>query len=70
MKITGKVVYQNINGGFWGVVADDGQQYEPVNFPEQLKYEGRKVKIRATHVDTFSISMWGTPIRITAFHTL
>jgi len=70
MKITGKVVYQNIGPGVWGIAGNDGKNYEPVNMPEQLKYEGRKVSVRAKEVDSFSMFMWGTPVKIIAFHTV
>ena len=51
-------------------ISNDGQRYEPVNMPEQLKYEGRSVSITAKKSNGFSLFMWGTPIYITAFHTL
>ena len=44
-KITGKVVYQNLGVGFWGIVDDRGNEYRPVNMPEQLKYKGARVSV-------------------------
>ncbi len=70
MKIEGKIAYQNLGSGLWGIISNDGQRYEPVNMPEQLKYEGRSVSITAKKSNGFSLFMWGTPIYITAFHTL
>ena len=41
-KIKGKVVFQNLSGGFWGVVDQSGNEWRPVNMPEQLKLEGKE----------------------------
>jgi len=71
MKITGKVVYQNIGMGCWGIVADNGKEYRPVNMPEQLKTKGAKVTVRASSVkEEVSMFMWGTPVKITSFETI
>ena len=70
-RITGKVVYQNLGVGFWGVVSNDGQEFRPINMPEQLKYEGKEVTISIRKVDEgMSMFMWGTPVRIISFKTL
>lgn len=71
MTITGKVVYQNIGMGCWGIVANNGKEYRPVNMPEQLKTEGAKVTVSARSVtETVSMFMWGTPVKITSFETI
>lgn len=71
MKIKGKVVYLNLEGGFWGIVDQSGEQWRPVNMPEQLKAEGKEVEIKAREVEEdMSIFMWGTPVRILSFQTL
>ncbi|MEO1514115.1 MAG: hypothetical protein AAFV95_03855 [Bacteroidota bacterium] len=71
MTIKGKVVFQNIGPGCWGIVDDKGQEWRPVNMPEQLKYEGADVKIKARKIEEeMSIFMWGTPIHIHSFSTL
>ena len=70
-KITGEVVYQNLEMGFWGIVDDKGRQYRPVEMPEQLKHEGRQVTVTIEEADEeASIFMWGTPVKILSFETL
>lgn len=64
LKIKGKVVYENLEGGFWGIEGDNGQQYRPVNMPQAIKEKGKKVSLTATEVDEMGIFMWGTPIKI------
>lgn len=71
IKIDGKVVYQNLGTGFWGIEDNKGNQWRPVNMPEQIKYEGKQVKIVATEVDEdMSIFMWGTPVKVISFNTM
>lgn len=70
MSITGTIVYNNFEGGFYGIEADNGNQYLPVNLPEQLKYPGRKVKLEIVPADVVSMLMWGEPVRIISFSTL
>ena len=70
-KITGKIVYQNLEMGFWGIIDDDGNQYRPVQMPEQLKHDGRRVTVTIEEADEeASIFMWGTPVKILSFETL
>ncbi len=71
LKIKGRVLFQNLGTGFWGIVDDEGKEWRPVNMPEQLKYEGKQVTVEAQVVDDdMSIFMWGTPVRITSFQTM
>ena len=69
-RIKGRVVYQDLGGGFWGIEGEDGRQYLPTNMPEQLKLDGAKVEITAVPSDMESIFMWGESIKIVGFHTL
>ncbi len=70
MRINGKVVYQNLGPGCWGVVDKSGKEYRLVNMPEQLKHEGEEVSLIVKEVDDMSMFMWGTAVRVISFHTL
>ncbi len=70
MKIKGTVKYQELEGGFWSIIGDDGGQYAPISMPEQLKLNGAKVVVKATEFEGVSMMMWGTTIVIHSFHTL
>ncbi|HHS95690.1 MAG TPA: hypothetical protein ENJ45_03800 [Phaeodactylibacter sp.] len=68
--IKGKVVYKNIGPGFWAIVDTRGGEWRPINLPEQLKQEGRKVTLMAKEVEEdFSVFMWGKAIRVLGFNT-
>ncbi|MEM9824483.1 MAG: hypothetical protein AAF985_25580 [Bacteroidota bacterium] len=70
-RIVGKIVYQNLGMGFWGILGDDGQEWLPINMPEQLKTPGARVEVTARKIEDYvSMHMWGQAIRITAFQTL
>lgn len=69
--IEGKVVYEPIETGIWGIVDKSGSRYEPIRMPEQLKMPGRQVKVKVRLLpDTLTARMWGTPVEIIAFHTI
>ncbi len=68
MKIKGKVAYQSIGTGFWGIIGHDGKQWRPVEMPPDLQKEGLEVSIEAEEVrNAVSLFMWGTAIRILKF---
>ena len=65
MKVTGKVVYKNISGGFWGIIDNNGKEWRPVNLPKSLQKDGKAVNINARLAEEeMSIFMWGTAIII------
>ena len=68
--IKGKVTYQNIGTGFWGIIDDSGNEWRVVNMPEQLKIDGKQVKVQAKKAkEEFSTFMWGEPVEVVAFST-
>ena len=69
-KITGTVTYQNLGTGFWGIIDESGNEWRVVNMPDQLKYDGKKVTIKAKKADEeFSTFMWGEPVEVISFST-
>ena len=67
--ITGKIVFKDFEGGFWGIEA--GENYLPIRFPEQLKSIGAHVICTIhTDPDLMSFISWGEPCHILSFSTL
>jgi len=63
--ITGTVKQVEAEGSFWGIVGDDGKQYEVVNLPDEFKIQGLRLKVVGkVRPDQFSYHMWG--IRVDA----
>ncbi len=68
--IKGKVTWQTLGTGFWGIIDDNGGEWLPVNMPEQLKQDGKIVKVTIKETTgSSSVFMWGTPVKVISFHT-
>ena len=56
----GTVRYFNLEGGFWGIVADDGRHILPQNLPEEYRKDGLRLSFKAQEVkDMMTIQQWG-----------
>lgn len=65
LDIKGKVVFVQLEGGFWGIVAEDGQRYDPHSLAPMFQKEGILVRVKARVSDrVVQIHMWGKPIEI------
>ncbi|MCX7833217.1 MAG: hypothetical protein N2490_03290 [Ignavibacteria bacterium] len=62
---TGRVEYFTFEGGFYGIIGDDGINYEPMNLPVQFQEQGCKIKFKGLiRTDVMSIHNWGTIIEL------
>lgn len=68
--IKATVVYNKFEGGFWGLIDQDGNEYLPTNMPQQLMQIGKTISCGITSSDTMSIYMWGEPVEIISFETI
>ena len=69
--VTGTVRYIDVEGGFYGIVTDDGQKLDPVNLPREFRKDGLRIQAQVEPVQQqVSIRMWGTPVRIIEFKRL
>lgn len=65
LEFTGKVVKVNLEGGFCGLVADDGRHFEPINLPKEFCQDGLPVKVTGDLVTKgVSVRMWGFQLHI------
>jgi hypothetical protein len=60
----GTIHYEDLEGGFYGIHADDGERYLPINLDNAIKTDGVRVKFSAYPARIATISMWGTPVRL------
>lgn len=67
----GTVTFVDLEGGFYGVVTDDEEQYLPTDLATEYQQDGLRVKFTADIMsDTATAQQWGTPIEITEIDTL
>lgn len=61
----GKVVFQDLEGGFYGVISEDGRKFLPASLPERFKTDGMQVTYTfRPQQDAVSFMMWGEPVEI------
>ncbi|WP_045113080.1 hypothetical protein [Microscilla marina] len=71
MTINGKVVFQHLGPGFWGIIGNDDKKWRPTNMPKALQVEGLKVTIEAEEsAQQMSVFMWGTGIEIKSYEVV
>ena len=62
---TGTIVFNEIEGGFYGIKADDGKKYNPINLDESFRKDGLRVKFDAKFKKGMvGIHMWGEYVEI------
>ena len=64
-NMTGVIVYNEIEGGFYGIITDDGKKYNPINLDDSFKKAGLRVRFDANvKKDMVGIHMWGQYVEI------
>ena len=64
---TGTVVHQDLEGGFYGILGDDGQNYDPRDLDPKYQVDGLRVAFHATAASgTMTTHQWGTPVSLDA----
>ena len=62
---TGTIQYNDFEGGFYGIVGDDGENYDPINLPEEFQVDGLRVNYLLKILDDqMSIHMWGKVVEV------
>jgi hypothetical protein len=62
----GTIVHISLEGGFFGIIADDGNKYLPLDLPKEFQRDGLKVEFEGKlRPDIMGIHMWGKYIEIT-----
>jgi len=70
-KGKGTVVYLDLEGGFYGIVADNGKRYDPINLPKEFQQDGLRVSFEAKiRDDLASFHMWGQLVEIIKINRL
>jgi len=78
VKIQGKgtVKYLSFEGGFHGIVGDDGRNYDPLNMPPDFRVDGLRVRFAAERGQAImsdspaTFHMWGYIVRLVSIERL
>jgi len=62
---TGKIIFLYFEGGFFGIIADDGGHYDPINLPNEFKVKGLLIEFKAKILhDVMNFHMWGEIVEL------
>jgi hypothetical protein len=62
---TGTIHYVDLEGGFYGLTAETGARYYPLDLPDGMMRDGLRVRFRVRiQPDVMTITMWGTPVEV------
>ncbi len=62
---TGTIIWLDLEGGFWGIIGDDGEHYDPINLDPDFQDEDLRVYFEAKiRTDLASFHMWGKIVEI------
>jgi hypothetical protein len=65
ISFVGEIRWISLEGGFFGLVAEDGRKFFPVNLPQEFKKEGLKIKVKGNiKKGIATVQMWGVPFEI------
>jgi hypothetical protein len=63
--VTGTVRHVDLEGGFYGIVTDEGTKLDPVNLPDAFKQDGLRVRARVERIQGgVSSHMWGAVVNV------
>ena len=63
---TGTLKHIDLNGWFYGIVSDDGKEYEVANLDTTFQEDGLRVRFDAKILENSeSIHMWGKVVELT-----
>ena len=61
----GTVKFLDLEGGFYGIISDNGENYDPINLGKEFQVDGLRVRFDAKKRENLtSFHMWGTIIEI------
>lgn len=65
LSFTGRVEKVDLEGGFFGIITDDGRKLDPGGLPASVQRHGQRVQGKARVLtDVMTIRMWGTAVEI------
>lgn len=71
IRAKGTVTFIDFEGGFYGIVSDDGKRYDPVNLADMFQTDSLRVQFEARErKDLNNYHQWGILVEILEMHKL
>jgi hypothetical protein len=71
INVTGTVVHVDLEGGFWGIIGDDGKRYDVANLPKEFRKQGLRVRFAGkVRPDRVSFHMWGVIVEVVSIEKI
>jgi hypothetical protein len=70
VTIQGTVTYVELEGGFYGILGEDGHDYFPLELDDRFRKDGLRVRFEARKEPALTIQQWGTPVRIVSISAI
>lgn len=68
---TGTVVFVDMEGGFYGIKADEGDRYDVYNMPKEFQEDGLRVRFRGrVTTNAMTTRMWGIALEVSRMESL
>ena len=68
---TGTVKFVDLEGGFYGIVGDGGEKYDPSYLSHGFQQDGLRVRFKAKRQENIaSIHMWGAVVELVSIERL
>jgi hypothetical protein len=65
IEFSGQVVRVELEGGFFGLVSEDGRRFLPVGLPDEFRRDGLAVEVRGRRLPaTVGYRMWAPRLEI------
>jgi len=65
-QLTVTVEYLKLEGGFYGLVTQNGEKLLPMNLSKEYRHAGTVLKVTGKKLtDVMTIQQWGTPFELT-----
>jgi hypothetical protein len=67
----GTITHVNLEGGFYGIIADGGIQYEPANLDASFAQDNMRVSFQGKiRTDIVNVHQWGSMLELTKLEKL
>jgi hypothetical protein len=61
---TGTVQRVDLEGGFFGIVTDEGQDLYPLNLADEFRRDGARIRFSFEAAAVFTMHQWGSPVTL------